>query len=118
MELAHEVSLVRDHSEDGALPEGEDGRGAGYLVVLQDPLLPSLPLVCGGEVRVQVVRVDVEGDEAERLEGGWVHDRHVVGRIDADSRHVGSGAGPDVWNPLLQNLPFIITTLHVAVTKN
>ena len=60
METSHQLRLVARHSEDGSLPESQDGRAPGHLVVLLDPLLPGLPLVGGGGVRVDVVRVDVE----------------------------------------------------------
>lgn len=53
-------------------------------------------------VGVQVVRVDVEGDEADGVEGRRVDDGHVVGGVDADSGHVGAGAGAHVGDAVLQ----------------
>lgn len=53
-------------------------------------------------VGVQVVRVDVEGDEADGGEGWWVDNGHVIGGVDADCRHVGASAGAHVRDPILE----------------
>ena len=59
--------------QDGSLPESQDWWGAGNLVELVDSLFSGLSLVCGGFVSVDVVRVDVERNQPQGLEGGWVH---------------------------------------------
>ena len=56
-------------------------------------------------VNVNEVGVDVEGDKAKRLEGGRVHDGHVIGRVDAHSGHIGPSTWPNVRPSLFQNLP-------------
>ena len=48
------------------------------------------------EARVRVVRVDLEGDEAERVERRRLDDGHVVGRPYCRTRDVGAGAPADV----------------------
>lgn len=53
------------------------------------------------EVGVQVVRVDVEGDEANGRERRRVDDGHVIGGVDADGGHVGACAGAHVGDPFL-----------------
>lgn len=59
------------------------------------------PHVAAAGVRILVVRVDVEGDEAEGGEGWRVDDGHVVGGVDADGGHVGAGAGAHVGDAVL-----------------
>ena len=105
MEVSNQLRLVAGNFEDGSFSQGEDWRDPGYLMVLLDPLLSGLPLVGGGGVRVNVVRVDVEGYEVQGLEGWRVHYRHVVGRVDADSAHVGPGTAANVGDALVQHLP-------------
>lgn len=53
-------------------------------------------------VVVQVVRVDVEGNEADGGKGQRVDDGHVVGGADADGCHVGTGAGAHVRDAVLK----------------
>lgn len=53
-------------------------------------------------VGVQVVRVDVEGDQADGIKGRRENDGHVIGGADADGRHVGSGAGAHVRDAVLE----------------
>jgi len=60
------------------------------------------PHVAAAGVSVQVVWVDVEGDEADGGEGRRVDDGHVVGGVDADGGHVGAGTGAHVRNPVLE----------------
>lgn len=52
-------------------------------------------------VGVQVVRVDVEGDEADGGEGRRIHDGHVVGGADADGCHIGPCTGTHVGDTIL-----------------
>ena len=59
------------------------------------------PHVAAVGVGVQVVRVDVEGDEADGGEGRRVDDGHVVGGVDADGGHVGAGTGAHVGDAVL-----------------
>ena len=73
MKSPQKFCFVPDDSQDGSLPESQYWRGARYLVVLVDPLLPGLALVSGGGVRVNVVGVDVERHQTQGLEGGWEH---------------------------------------------
>lgn len=53
-------------------------------------------------VMVQVVRVDIEGHQADGGEGRRVYDGHVVGGVDADSRHVGAGARAHIGDAILR----------------
>lgn len=53
-------------------------------------------------VSVQVVRVDVEGNEADGREGRRVDDGHVVGGVDADGGDIGAGTGAHVGNAILE----------------
>ena len=73
MESPQKLGFGPDDFQDGSLPESQDWRRAGDLVELVDPLFSGLPLVGGGRVRVDVVRVDVERHQAQGLEGGWEH---------------------------------------------
>ena len=75
MKSPQKFCFVPDDFQDGSLPESQDWWGAGYLVELVDPLLSRLALVGRGGVRVNVVRVDVERHQTQRLEGGWEHCR-------------------------------------------
>src|SRR5437867_5348131 len=68
---------------------------------LADPLLPGLSLVGRARIRIQVVRVDVEGDQDQRVETRGLYNWHVVGGLDGDAGDVGPRAGPDVGNSLL-----------------
>ena len=78
MKSPQKLCFGADDFQDGSLPESQDRWGAGYLVELVDPLFPGLSLVCGGCVRVDVVRVDVERHQTQGLEGGWEHWRMVI----------------------------------------
>lgn len=60
------------------------------------------PHVAAVWVGVQVVRVDVEGNEADGGEGWRVDDGHVVGGADADGGHVGTGTGAHVRDAVLE----------------
>lgn len=60
------------------------------------------PHVAAAGVGVQVVRVDVEGDEADGREGRRVDDGHVVGGADADGGHIGAGTGAHVGDAILE----------------
>ena len=73
-------------------------------MILIDPLLPGLSLVGWARVRVDVVRVDVEGDQAQSLKWWRIDDGHVVGRVDAHGGDVGAGTGPNVGDSFLKNL--------------
>ena len=63
---------------------------AGDFVVVQQPLLPRLALIGGGQVRVDVMRVHVERDQAQRLEL-----RRINWNNDADGGDVRASAGAD-----------------------
>ena len=73
MKSTQKFCFSPDDFQDGSLPESQDRWGAGYLVELVDPLFSGLSLVCGGTVRVDVVRVDVERHQTQGLEGGREH---------------------------------------------
>lgn len=64
-------------------------------------VLLTHPHVAAVGVGVQVVGVDVEGDEADGGEGRRIYDGHVVGGVDADGRHVGSCTGAHVGGAVL-----------------
>ena len=68
MELPNQYSLVTFHLEDRSLPHGQDWWCSWYLMVLLDPLLPGLPLVCGAGVGVDVVRIDIKRNQAKGFE--------------------------------------------------
>lgn len=53
-------------------------------------------------VGVQVVWVDVEGDEANGGEGWRVDDGHVVGGVDADCGHISASTGAHVRDAVLE----------------
>lgn len=71
------------------------------------------PHVAAAGVGVQVVRVDVEGDEADGGEGRRADDGHVVGGADADGGHVGAGAGAHVGDPVLDKRPGTTTVYQL-----
>src|SRR6185437_6201132 len=87
--------VVAADAQPGALPQAQDR----YVVLLEellDPLLPGLALVRAPLVGIQVVRVQLERDQAERRQRGHLHDRHVVGGSDGRAGHVRARAGPQV----------------------
>lgn len=55
-------------------------------------------------VVVQVVRVDVEGHEADGVEGRRVDDGHVVGGVYADSCYVGAGTRAHIGDAVLPRM--------------
>lgn len=65
-------------------------------------------------VGVQVVWVDVEGHEADGGEAGGEDDGHVVGGADADSGHVGAGAGAHVGDSVLQDQTGSIRSIQIT----
>ena len=74
-------------------------------VVLGDAHVPGLAAGGHGRVGLEVVRVHVEGDEAERLERGQPHDVPVVRGQDVGSGHVRAGAAPGVPQSRVRALP-------------
>lgn len=54
------------------------------------------------QVGVQIVRVDVEGDEANGRERRRVDNGHVIGGVDADGGHIGASTGAHVGDPFLE----------------
>ena len=68
----------------------------------------------GVRVGVHEVRVDVEGDELERLEGGRIDDGHVVGRVDGARGDVGPRRGTHVRQAILQ-APFSVGKRAIRV---
>ena len=74
-------------------------------VELGDPLGPGLSVVLGNlapileqDLSGVVVRVDLEGDDVERVEGGWKDDWHVVCRHHGGACHVCPCADSQVWH--------------------
>src|SRR5438309_2115488 len=92
---AGEGHLRIDDSEHGRLPQTDHGRGV-LLQELKNPLLARLALVRRGGVGIEVVRIDLEWDEAEGVEGRRLDDRHVVRRPDRRRGDVRSRARADV----------------------
>merc|ERR1719180_584412 len=70
---------------------------------LKNPLLTSLSLVSRIWISINVVRVDVEGHQADRFDGRRVNYGHIIGGVDADSGHICAGAGSDVWHAVLKH---------------
>ena len=58
------------------------------LEKLLDTLLPRFAHVRRRRVRIDVVRIDLERDQPERLERWRLHDRHVIGRPQRRTGHV------------------------------
>ena len=65
------------------------------VVVLGDPLRPRLSEVVDYLLPIHeqdlarvVVRIDLEGDDAERFEGPWQDDRHVIGCHHGGAGHI------------------------------
>src|SRR5437764_6997545 len=82
-------------SQPGALSHGQH-RYAVFLAELSEPLSPGLALVGACRVWVEVVRIDLERDEAERVEPFRIQDRHVIGRADGGTGDVGACGGAQV----------------------
>lgn len=57
--------------------------------------------MAAGGVRVQVVRVNVEGHEANGRERRRVNDGHVVSGVDADGGHISACTGAHVGDTVL-----------------
>src|SRR3990170_1796013 len=88
---ADEIDPIAVDPQAGALAEPHDGYRV-LLVELADPRLARLAHVGLAWSRVDVVGVDLEPHQAERLERRRLHDRHVVGGHDRRAREVRSGA--------------------------
>lgn len=73
------------------------------------------PHVSAVGIRIQVMRVDVERDQADGGEAGRVDDWHVVGGVDADSGDVRARAGAHVRNAVLTNAQHDTECLHKPV---
>ncbi len=80
----------------GALAEAYY-RGIVLLVELCEALVAGLAFVACGGVRVQVVGVDLGGEEVERAEALLgIYDGHIVGGADAACGHIGAGAAAHI----------------------
>lgn len=89
--------------EQGSLSKC-DHRTFVLLEVLHQPLLAGLALVGGFWVTIHIVRVDLERHEAKSLKGGWLNDRHVVGRHNGRTGDIGPRTRTDV-PPSVSNEP-------------
>ncbi len=49
--------------------------------------------------RLRVVRVYLEWDDAERVQGRWLNDGHIVGRFNCGAGDIRAGAPADVGHP-------------------
>ena len=63
---------------------------------LLDAGLAGLAHVAGGRVRIDVVGIDLEGDQAQCVQRRRLDDRHVVRGLDGRAGEVGAGAGAGV----------------------
>jgi serine/threonine-protein kinase len=82
-------------SQDPAFAQAEHGHRV-LLVELRDPFLARLPHVLRRGIGVDVVRVQLERQHAERGERRRLDDRHVVRRADRRAGEVRAGAPADV----------------------
>ena len=67
------------------------------LLLLQEPH----PHMRVPWLRLDVVRVDVEGHEAQGLKRGRVHDGHVIGGVDGKSGNIGARRAAHVRDTIL-----------------
>src|SRR5947199_3603959 len=88
---ADEPSVRALDPQHRPLAQAEDARAGVGVDELSQPLVARLAVVAG-EARVRVVRVDLEGDEAERAQSRRLDYRHVVRRHDRRARDVRAGA--------------------------
>ena len=69
--------------------------------------------VLAAGVGIHVVRVDVEGQEAEGGQAGRLHDAHVVGGADVAHGHVGAGTAANVGHPVLDHSPVTLSSIVI-----
>lgn len=60
------------------------------VVKLVDSCSARFPHVGGSLDRVEVVRINIEGDPAKSIEACWVDDRHVVCSANGHTRHIAT----------------------------
>ena len=70
-------------------------RGIVFFEELQDTFFLGFAHVSGRRIGVEVVRADLKSNEAERVEGGRLDDRHVFGGPQRRASHDGTGARSD-----------------------
>lgn len=92
---AFEPCTAALHLDPGTFADADD-RGLVLFMEFLDALLTRLAHVLGRGVGIDVVRIDLERNQAECVEAGRVDDRHVVRRPDRRPGHVRAGAGAQV----------------------
>ena len=96
------------HLQPAPLAEGDDRSLVLFQVFVQS-LGPGLALVRRVGIRILVMRVDLKGNQVERLERGGLHDRHVIGGPNGGPGQVGSRTAAhvrDIGLPDLLPQPF------------
>src|ERR1043166_7463759 len=92
---ADERDLFALDPQHRPLAQADDADARIRVDELGEALVARLAPVAG-ERRVRVVRVDLEGDEAERAQSGRLDNRHVVRRLNRRAGDVRAGAPADV----------------------
>lgn len=92
---AQQRRLTVVHPQNAALAQSQH-RHVAHAQPLFDAMLARLALMPARRIGIQVMRIDVERHQAERLKAGRIHDRHVVCRVDRARGHVRSGAAAHV----------------------
>jgi hypothetical protein len=80
-------------------PSQAQDRDVVFLQELPDAFRACLALVRAARIGVEVVRVELEGDQPERGQRAWLDDRHVVGGAGGRAGQVGAGAGARYGTP-------------------
>lgn len=100
--FAQQRRLIPLNAQAGALAQPEHGT-CMIADKLPDSLVSCLAFMLAAEVCVQVVRIDVKGHQSQGLEGGRLHDGHVVGGVYGACGHIGAGTAAHVGEALLQH---------------
>jgi len=81
-------------AEHGAFAQSHNSHPGVDFQEFKDALFAGFPGMTF-RVGVEVVGIDLEGEQGEGVEAQGVGDRHVVGSAQGRAGHVGTGAPPD-----------------------
>lgn len=112
--IAQEDGLLALNPDTGALAKTQHGQSMVCDELLQ-PLVSRLALVPTTRLRIQIVRIDVEGNEGECLKARRIGHRHVVGGVNGSSCHICARTAAHVRQSTLEHqFPNRIEQLHLV----
>lgn len=100
--FAQERCLIALDAHAGALAQPQHGP-AMVADKLGDAFVARLALVLAIRLRFQIVRIDIERHQGQRLKAGRLLHGHIVGGVYGACGHIGAGTAAHIGEALLQH---------------